>query len=148
MGGHPYFYSVNYEPDANAALQKLRQREFKAGRYNPVIMFPDFPVDESSPTPGPQHGSIEEAFDAAEEDGTRSILDLMQVADEPDFCVAVRLKAEELTTIFGTDKPTEKMVQDNFDDLLETIERGQGICFAIYENEQPTELIFAGYSFD
>jgi len=40
MGGHPYFYSVPYDPDENAALQRLRQREFFAGRYNPVIPFP------------------------------------------------------------------------------------------------------------
>jgi len=148
MGGHPYFYSVAYEPDANAALQKLRRREFEAGRYNPVIMFPEFPVDENTPAPGRQHGSIEEALEAAQEDGTRSILDLMRVADEPDFFVAARLQPEELITVFGMDKPTEEMVQDNFYELLETIERGQGICFAIYENDKPTELIFAGYSFD
>jgi hypothetical protein len=45
MGGHPWFYFVDYEPDVNAALQKLREREFRAGRYNPVVWFPEFPVD-------------------------------------------------------------------------------------------------------
>jgi hypothetical protein len=148
MGGHPYFYSVDYEPDANAALQKLRQREFEAGRYNPVIMFPEFPVEENSPSPGPKHRSIEDALNASQEDGTRSILDLARVGDEPDYFVAARLKSRELISFFGTDKPTEKHVQDHFDELLETIERGQGVCFAIYENDLPTELIFAGYSFD
>jgi hypothetical protein len=32
LGGHPWFYFVEYEPDIDAALQKLRQREFDAGR--------------------------------------------------------------------------------------------------------------------
>lgn len=148
MGGHPYFYSVPYEPDDNAALKKLRLREFKAGRYNPVIDFPDFPIDETEPGPGPQHASIDEALEASAEDGTRSILDLMRVADEPDYFVAARLQPQYLIALFGTEKPTEKMVQENFDQLLEEIERGQGICFAIYEGDKPTELIFAGYSFD
>jgi hypothetical protein len=148
MGGHPYFYSVVYEADANAALQKLRQREFQAGRYNPAIMFPEFPVDESAQGDGPPHGSIEEAWAAAGASGTRSILDLMSVADEADFLVARRLRPEELIAFFGTDKPTETDIQASFYELLETIERGQGVCFAIYENDKPTELIFAGYSFD
>jgi len=72
----------------------------------------------------------------------------MRVADQPDFCVAARLQPADLQALFGTDKPTEKHVQDNFDELLEGIERGQGICFAIYEDDNPVELIFAGYSFD
>ena len=148
MGGHPYFYSVAYEADANSALQKLRQREFQAGRYNPAIMFPEFPVDESVEGDGPQHGSLEEAWAAAGADGTRSILDLMSVADEADFLVARRLRAEELMTFFGTDKPTEKDIQASFYELLDTIERGQGICFTVYDNDTPHELVFAGYSFD
>jgi len=148
MGGHPYFYSVDFEPDANAALQKLRQREFAAGRYNPVVMFPEFPITEDTPAPGARHRSIEDALEASAEDGTRSILDLMRVADEPDFCVAARLSADELIDLFGTDKPTEELVQDHFDELLEPIERGQGICFAIYKDDKPSEWIFAGYSFD
>jgi hypothetical protein len=37
MGGHAWFYFVDYEPDINAALRKLREREFRAGRYNPAV---------------------------------------------------------------------------------------------------------------
>jgi hypothetical protein len=39
MGGHPYWYIVPYESDIDAALHKLKQREFEAGRYNPVIRY-------------------------------------------------------------------------------------------------------------
>ncbi|HYY94805.1 MAG TPA: hypothetical protein VE713_09830 [Pyrinomonadaceae bacterium] len=74
MGGHPWFYFVEYEPDLNAALQKLREREFMAGRYNPAVNFPEFPVRPQSPTPGAQHDSIEEALEDSDADGTRSIL--------------------------------------------------------------------------
>jgi hypothetical protein len=39
MGAHAYWYFVPYERDIDAALQKLRVREFQAGRYNPTMPF-------------------------------------------------------------------------------------------------------------
>ena len=41
MGGHPYWYTVDYQEDISAALNALRKREFVAGRYNPVTPYPD-----------------------------------------------------------------------------------------------------------
>ena len=38
-----------------------------------------------SPSPGVQHASIEEAFEDADADGTRSILDLDHFSEQPDF---------------------------------------------------------------
>jgi hypothetical protein len=90
MGAEPYFYFVKYQPDVNQALQELREREFRAGRYNPVMPFLQFPVGPGAPAPGAQHDSIAEAMEDAAEDGTRSILDIESVADEPDFQVAAR----------------------------------------------------------
>ena len=148
MGASPYFYSVKYEQDENAALQKLRQREFEAGRYFPAQDFPQFPVNENTPSPGAQHASIEEALEASDATGTMSILDLVAVQDEADFLVAKRLSSDELVDVFGTDKPTETKVQERFEELFELIDRGQGICFSIYENDVPTKLIFVGYSVD
>src|SRR5262245_31674677 len=83
MGGHPYWYVVPYESDIDAALQKLRQREFEAGRYNPVLRLLEFPIGPNSPSPGPQHASIEEVLETMNEDGTRSILDMMRVSPAP-----------------------------------------------------------------
>src|SRR5437867_3547075 len=106
MGASPYYYLVDYKPDIDEVLQELRMREFQAGRYNPVIPFPSFPVFADSFAPGAQNDSIEEALEASEEDGTRSILDIMRVADEPDFCCAAPLSDQELRSLFGTTKPT------------------------------------------
>jgi hypothetical protein len=147
MGGHPWFYFVDYEANVNAALQKLRQREFQAGRYNPAVDFPEFPVGKESPSPGAQHGSIEEAIEDADADGTRSILDMEGVADTPDYGVAAPLPEEDLLTLFGTDKPTREMIEDS-DDLYEVLERGQGVYIVVYDGSQPSEIFFAGYSFD
>jgi len=58
MGGEPYWYFVPYQPDFQKALDELREREFRAGRYNPVIDFLEF--DEpafSKQKPGAQHAS-------------------------------------------------------------------------------------------
>ncbi len=69
MGGEPWYYFVPYQADINKALQELRQREFKAGCYNPVI-----PFQPHLARPGrAQHASIEAALEAADADGTRYI---------------------------------------------------------------------------
>ena len=148
MGGHPWFNFVEYEPDIDAALQKLRRREFEAGRYNPAVDFPDFPVTADSPTPGAQHDSIEEAIEDADADGTRSILDMERIADEPDFNAVTPMPRETLLELFGTDRPTREMI-DESDELFELMdERGQGVYIIVYEGERPSEIFFAGYSFD
>ena len=147
MGAHPFWYTVKYDPDTNAALQQLRQREFRAGRYNPVMPFPDFPVTPMSPAPGAQHSSIEEAMEDSDADGTRSILDIMRVGFEPDFCTAVPLADDVLLALYGTTRPTRPAVEANMD-FLEDIERGQAVYVTLYRDDKPHELLFVGYSFD
>lgn len=147
MGGHAYWYFEKYKGDVDAALQTLRQREFKAGRYNPVIPFPDFPPDANSPAPGAQHGSIEEAMEDSDADGTRSILDLDHVSDHPDFCAVTPLADDVLEHLYGTTQPTRAMVERNMD-FLEDVDRGQGVYILLYKDGRPDEVFFAGYSFD
>lgn len=147
MGAHPYYYFVDYNPDIDAALQALRTREFQAWRYNPVMRFPPFPVDASSPSPGPKHASIEEALEATEADGTRSVLDLAHVYATPEYCAAAPLPDEELARLFGTREPTHKQVEES-DELFEEMERGKGVYIVVYKDGRPDEIFFAGYSFD
>jgi hypothetical protein len=147
MGGEPWFYFVPYEADINSALQTLRRREFQAGRYNPVTPMPEFPVDTGAPAPGAQHASIEAAIEDADADGTRSILDMERVSDEPDYGSVTPLSDDDLVDLFGTAKPTREMIESN-DDLFEAIERGQGVYIVAYRDDQPSEIFFAGYSFD
>jgi hypothetical protein len=147
MGAEPYFYFVKFNPDVNAALQELREREFEAGRYNPVIRHLEFPISADSPSPGAQHKSIRHALKAADADGTRSILDLDHVSAKPDFSAVTPLPAEELDRLFGTQQPTHEMIEQN-EDLFEGIERGQGVYIIAYKDGRPDELFFAGYSCD
>jgi hypothetical protein len=147
MGGHAYWYYERYDGDVDAALQSLREREFAAGRYNPVIPFPDFPPGPNSPSPGPQHASIEEIMEDAAEDGTRSILDLNHISDSPDFFAVAPLPDDVLQDLYGTTQPTRAMVEQNMD-FLEDVERGHGVYIVLFDDGQPSEVFFAGYSFD
>ncbi len=150
MGGEPYWYYVEYEKDFNAALQKLREREFKAGRYNSVVksIAELFPINMNSPCLGVKHDSIEEAMEASMEDGTRSILDLSIVSEKDDYCNARILPSKVLIKLFGTDKPQKEQNIENCSELWELIERGKGVCIPIYNGNDPIELLFMGYSFD
>ena len=148
MGGHAWFYFVEYEPDINSALQKLREREFRAGRYNPAVWFPEFPVTPESPAPGAQHDSIEEAIEEADADGTRSILDMERVAEEADYGAVAPMPREVLQDLFGTEQPTREMVEGS-EELYDALERGQGVYVVVYdEGGRPSEIFFAGYSYD
>jgi hypothetical protein len=147
MGAHPYWYIVKYDPDIGKILHSLREREFRAGRYNPVIPFPPFPVSENSPAPGAKHASIEDAMEAAMEDGTRSILDIFHVGEKPDFFTASPLPAARLEALYGTSKPTRDLVRDNFE-FAEEIERLQCTYIVLWKDDAPSEILFFGYSAD
>src|SRR5438093_12659996 len=129
MGAEPWDYFVPYEEDVEAALEKLRQREFRAGRYR---------GSEANPA------TIEEAIDNADADGTGSILDITQVADEADFCTVAPLPADDLVRLFGTDRPTREMIERDMIDFYEDIERGQGVYITTYRDGKPSEIFFGG----
>jgi hypothetical protein len=147
MGAHPYWYFTPYEPDVEAALYKLRRREFEAGRYNPVIRHIGFPVDPAADSPGARHLSIEHARDAADMDGTRSILDIESIGDMIQVGVAARLDEELIEELYETTQPTHQIIENNMD-FFERIDRGEAIFIVVYKNGKPDELFFAGYSFD
>jgi hypothetical protein len=147
MGGHPYYYFVPYEADIEKSLQSLRKREFEAGRYHPAVMFPEFPVTPDSPSPGAKHGSIAEALEASDADGTRSILDMERVGKNPNLGVAVPLPGDYLKKLYGTAQPSRTMVEENMD-FMDDIGRGNGVYVILYEHGKPSEICFAGYSYD
>jgi len=157
MGADPYWYYVPYEEDKNSALEKLKKREFEAGRYNFNYFgkrnkLLRFPIDETD-APGKGHGTIEEALEDCGECGTSSILDIESVSDNIDICVAYVVTAEEMREYLGTDKPTRNIIDEKIWGFWEYIAnsfgcRGVGICMTVYENDQLKELYFGGYSFD
>jgi|SRR5881296_1770290 len=152
MGAEFWSYWVPYQKDLNAALKELRQREFQAGRYyQPPEVEPGFfgsvfrqQHEPSKPKPP---SNIREAIKASSPTGTRSILDIKRVAERPNFYTAALLPPEELVRLFGTDKPTHPVIEEN-EELAVGIERGQGECIIAFKDGKPDEIYFAGYSFD
>jgi hypothetical protein len=132
MGAEPYEYTVPYETDIQAALDKLRRRVFESKEFNGAEFDP--------PTP-------EAAFEMTEADGTRSILDITRISARPDYCCAAPLLNSELERYFGTEKPTEAMVRDS-GEFWEDIERGMARYVILYDGDKPKSIFFAGYSFD
>jgi hypothetical protein len=153
MGANPYWYFVPYEADPDAALQKLRLREFQAGRYNPVQPFQTFPIDLSAPVSGPMHDSIDHVLEECDESGTRSILDIVQIAPAPfdgseqPYMTAFPLSPSDAEMLFGTSKPTREQVETN-QRMWDRIERGSAIYTVIFDKGEPREIFFGGYSFD
>ena len=132
MGAEPWNCFTKYDSNIQRALDKLRNEVFGAGNFR---------YAEEGPT------SIDEALEIADADGTASILDIAQIADEPDFCCAAPFSPSELKTYFGTDRPTRAHVEQ-CDDYRENMERGQARYAVLYANDAPSEIYFAGYSFD
>ncbi len=54
---------------------------------------------------------------------------------------------DELQRIFGTQQPAREMV-DRSEELMERIDRGQGLYVITYQQGRPDGIYFAGYSYD
>lgn len=132
MGAEPYDYTVPYETDIQNALEKLRAKVFESGEFEGAEFGPATP---------------EEALEMAEEDGTRSILDITQVAEEPDFCCAAPFSPAELQRHFRSEKPTWEDIEKSHS-FREDIKRGHCRFVVLYDGGEPKQIYFTGYSFD
>ena len=132
MGAEPWSNFTTYDSNIQQALDNLRRDVFAAGAYR---------YAEEDPS------SIEEAIEIADADGTASILDIEQISDEPDFNCAAPFSASELTAYFGSDRPTHADVEAS-DEYWENLDRGHARYAIVYADGRPSEIYFAGYSFD
>jgi hypothetical protein len=148
MQARPYWYLVPYADDIQAVLDQLRQREFQAGRYHPVMPLLDFVEPAfSRQYRAAQHDTIEDAIMDADEEGTRSILDIHALALRADFGVAAPMPRAALLELYGTDCPTEEAVRAN-KDFLQWAAPAQCVYIVCHDNEgRPVSVLFAGRSF-
>jgi hypothetical protein len=150
MGARFWSYFVPYQEDVRAALSALREQEFRAGRfYQPPEVQPGFvgrilgrpPSKPRPPT------SIREAIKISGATGTRSILDMERISHTPDYSAVTPVPPDELRRLLGTDQPSREAVEQS-EELIERIDRGQGVCVVTYRQGKPDGIFFAGYSFD
>jgi hypothetical protein len=132
VGAEAYHYTVPYEPDIQAALERLRRQVFETKQFHGAQFDPPDP---------------EAALALTDADGTRSILDIRRISNRPDYFCAAGLSEDELEDYFGTSQPTEEMVRD-CDEFWDDMERGQARYVIVYEDDEPSAIFFAGYSFD
>lgn len=140
LGAAIWEYCVPYQADVQKALDELRDREFRAGRFYRGELRPR---------------SLDEAFRNADAPGTRSILDISRISATRDLEAISPAPADEIRRLFGTDRPTKSMVEqasrewtDEFGEFMETYGRGEGVYWTLFENDQPAEIYIAGWSYD
>jgi hypothetical protein len=138
MGAKPWSHFTPYQTDINAALQSLKEQEFRAGRYGSDYQFrqmtavmqglgmPDADSlyaaygdgDETRPSADElieKYGSVgaamEAVLEASSDCGTMSILDMIYVSEEPATCAVCPLSGEELREIFQTSQPSREVIE-------------------------------------
>ncbi|MEM9539200.1 MAG: hypothetical protein AAGA60_06765 [Cyanobacteria bacterium P01_E01_bin.42] len=177
MGSKPWHYFTPYQTDINAALQALKEQEFRAGRYgfdymlsrlqeDKIIDRANNSIEQQQPTADELidlHGSLQAAIDAVVEEsdieGTLSILDMKSIAAQPTKCAVCLLSKQELQGIFKTTEPTRQTIEsallkegiedwESWERFWDSIGRIEGRYILVFENGQPKEIFWAGYSFD
>lgn len=182
MGASTWNYFVPYDSSVERALQRLRQDVFQAGKYGDGIpaseqMRATFEqMIAVSPDPAaararmeaairqidalrsqlpqmPKPASMEELLEQRAESGTHSIIDIQRVAPQPEFGAVSPMPPDELTRLFGTEKPSHQAIEEMLSDerLIDhplVAERWQGVYFTVYADGQPAELFFVGTSGD
>lgn len=81
-------------------------------------------------------------------EGLGNILDLRGVSDAGDYFVARRMRDEELERVLGTSRPAPMQSETDLGAIPDQIDRGQCVCFPVYERDQPCGWQFVGYSID
>ncbi len=141
MGAEFWKYYTPHRGDVSTTLEELRELEFEAGRYNGSDLQPS---------------TVQEAKRNVKFDGTRSILDMERISASPEAGAVSPVPHDIILAIFKTDRPTRQMVErafrirdeDALDELIESIDRGEGRYIVLYRGDAPVEIFFCGYSYD
>lgn len=178
MGASSWHYTTAYDPDAEHALQQLREQVFANGAYcRPGELPPAMNTAELRgllpwkirvllyglrvysavagafrwmARGGRRPRSIEEVLEDTREDGTYSILDIAHTADRRTLGAAAPLSAAELRKHFGTLQPTLEQAEAEAVavDIAEELDRWEAVYFVVYQNGQPLKYVFVGCSGD
>lgn len=133
MGAEPWINFVPYQANIGKALQDLREQLFHKKEFRWAEEFEGTSIDDL----------LEELTEGG---GTASAIDMLKLADEPEMLACAPLSASILIDIYGTDKPTTAQVKQQ--PFFDEIERGYGYYVVTYEDGVPSQICFAGYSWD
>lgn len=152
MGGHPWKTTCPYQPDLAAALAAAQNEVFARGEFGFTYSMKVAYAELGQPPPPlpeePEAMTIDEARQNGAEGGTRSILDVYELAREPAPGVAGPFAPGVLRSDLGTDRPTLAEVEAGLGKLYERLGRGEAAHVTCYENGTPSSYVFLGISFD
>ena len=136
MGAESYRSVTKYQEDTEQALSDLQQQIFAAGEYR-------YSEDAEA-------GDIDEAREFAAEDGTKSVLDIYGISDEPTMAHAALVTDDEARSWFGCTEIDEKDIHkiDDCSDFWTSMDRGEARYLILYKDGKPSQYYFAGLSFD
>jgi hypothetical protein len=137
MGATGWKCFVPFEADAESVLDKARLEAFASRAYGKPYARGE-----------PRTDTMEQLIEAFCEDGTCSVIDVSEIADEPDIGRAGPFPAEILKDALGTVRPTRAQAEDGLSNLFDQLERGYAAYVVCFEKGRPSEVLFLGYSFD
>jgi hypothetical protein len=178
MGASAWEYFTPYQADHEKAFHDLRQEVFESGNYflyTPTLPSSEAEYLEQAYNMGlilteqdeewqreqyrkdkeryskPKPETIEELIEWGAEDGTHTIIDMASFTDDPDctdFFTAIPLSQAQLLELFETTKPTHQMIVEKRSAILNLRQRWQATYIIVYEDDNPTEIFFTGFSGD
>jgi hypothetical protein len=139
MGASGWIYKVAFQPDVRQALEDLRWQVLRSGEY-----YRDDGGDEPA--------SPDDALERQPEDGTHSIIDMMNgLSPTPEFGTVSPLTEQQLLAVFGTSTPSSESVETWLDHGGDNglRDRWEGLVVTGYTTDgAPEFLFFAGASGD
>lgn len=141
MGASGWDYVVGYQEDLRAAFTELQKTVLAEGDY-----YRGFDDENTYATMDELNAAKDD--DEFWEEGTHSILDMVEVADSDGEARVRVLGGDEVRAVFGTDRPSAA----DFARLVESgdwhVDRWQGRVTTLYQDGAPTALAFWGISGD
>lgn len=150
MGGEPWKFRAAWQADLSKVLAEARACVFRDKLYDPVPgrAFETLDALDTFFMSEPEFDENGE-WTGEGADGTRSILDIRAVSAEIAPGVTAPLGDDELAVIFGSSRPTAKeLTAERESTIYERLTRGDSLFVVLYTDDQPTEVVFYGYSWD
>jgi hypothetical protein len=95
------------------------------------------------------YASQDEALEATEADGTASVLDITGgLSDSVEAGSCWQVGDDELEAALGTARPTRAQVEKGLHALHENLGRGESLCIVAWKSGEPSDVVFAGWSYD
>jgi hypothetical protein len=107
----------------------------------------------SQPIPEDFDGQIEilRKINANSGEGIGNVLDVTGISERRNTDTATRLRESEMIRLTGTEHPTRARAHEAIDKISEELERGECVCFPIYESSEtnrPIGWYFVGMTSD